>query len=168
MHGGAHLDGRATCAPSLPESEAVLQSGTSVRRSGRLDVRSVSDRLRRSARFLTVGLLGIGVNQLGLWLASGVLGLHYLLGAVIASQGSTVFNFAGNELWVFRRRDHRGVIGRFVAFDVLNGVALAARVPLLFLLVGVAGMNYLIGNLAAIVLLTGVRFAVSDTVIWSR
>lgn len=125
-------------------------------------------RVGASVRFLLVGLAGIGVNQMLLWLLSGGLGIHYLLGAIIASQGSTAFNFAGNEVWVFRRREGGSIVRRFLAFETLNGIALAARIPLLYLLVSVAGIHYLVANLIAIVALTAARFAISDTLIWAN
>lgn len=119
-------------------------------------------------RFLLVGLAGIGVNQALLWLFAGPLGISYLLGAVIASQGSTAFNFAGNEIWVFGNRTDGSRIRRFLAFDGLNSASLLIRIPLLYVLVSILGVHYLTANLAVIVLLTVVRFAVCDALIWKR
>jgi putative flippase GtrA len=119
-------------------------------------------------RFLLVGLAGIGVNQLLLAVLAGPLEINYLLGAIIASQGSTTFNFFGNELWVFGDREARGRVRRFLAFDALNSASLLIRIPMLYALVSIAGVNVLTANLGVIVLLTFVRFAVCDALIWKR
>jgi dolichol-phosphate mannosyltransferase len=123
-------------------------------------------RVTSGGRFLVVGLLGIGVNQLLLWLIVELAGIHYLLAAILASQGSTAFNFAGVESWVFRGSGKRGLVKRFLAFDVLNSLSLLLRLPMLFVLTSGLHLHYLISNLLAIGVLTAVRFVVADRVIW--
>jgi putative flippase GtrA len=130
--------------------------------------RSLTGRLGDGGRFLVVGFVGIGVNQALLYLFAGPLGISYLLGAVLASQGSTAFNFAGNEIWVFGRRQSGSRLRRFLAFDLLNSASLLIRIPLLYVLVSIVGVHYLTANLAVIVLLTVVRFAICDMLIWKR
>jgi len=129
--------------------------------------RWVQTRIAAGGRFLAVGLLGIGVNQLLLWAVVEGTHVHYLLAAILASQGSTAFNFAGVELWVFgERRRRTGVLRRFLAFDGLNASALLLRLPILFALTSGLHIHYLISNLLAIGLLTAVRFVFSDRLIW--
>jgi len=123
-------------------------------------------RLTKGGRFLLVGLLGIGVNQFLLWAIVELTGLNYLLAAIIASQGSTAFNFAGVEAWVFRGGGRPGIVRRFLAFDVLNSLALLLRLPMLFVLTSGLHVHYLLSNLVAIGVLTAVRFVVADGVIW--
>ena len=61
-----------------------------------------------------------------------VVGLFYVVSAVIATQGSTLWNFCFTELWVFAGRDHRRSRGdRLALFFLMNNVALALRGPLL-------------------------------------
>ena len=64
-----------------------------------------------------------------------VVGLFYVVSAVIATQGSTAWNFFFTERWVFAGRDHRRGRGtRLAMFFLMNNVALALRGPLLVLL----------------------------------
>src|SRR5918999_6246097 len=56
------------------------------------------------ARFGLVGLSGLVVNQLLLWTEVEALEVHYLLAAMVATQGSTLWNFALTERWVYPRR----------------------------------------------------------------
>jgi dolichol-phosphate mannosyltransferase len=123
-------------------------------------------RVSAGGRFLVVGLLGIGVNQLLLWLIVEVAGIHYLLAAILASQGSTAFNFAGVESWVFHGAWKPGIVKRFLAFDVLNSLSLLLRLPILFVLTSDLHVHYLLSNLVAIGVMTAVRFVVADRVIW--
>ena len=51
----------------------------------------------RFIQFLLVGISGLLVNTLLLALATEVFGLHYLMSAVLATQGSTLWNFALTE-----------------------------------------------------------------------
>lgn len=123
-------------------------------------------RLATGGRFLVVGLLGIGVNQLLLWLLVEFAHLNYLVAAILASQGSTTFNFAGAESWVFHGSWQPGMVRRFLAFDVLNSASLLLRIPILYVLTSGLHVHYLVSNLLAIGVLTLLRFTVADSVIW--
>lgn len=144
------------------------RAGWDERRFGLLALpRWVQTRVLAGGRFLAVGLLGIGVNQLLLWALVEGTHLNYLLAAILASQGSTAFNFAGVELWVFgERRQRTGLLRRFLAFDALNASALLLRLPILFVLTSGLHIHYLVSNLLAIGLLTTIRFVFSDRLIW--
>jgi dolichol-phosphate mannosyltransferase len=122
------------------------------------------------SRFTAVGIAGLAVNQLLLWLLVSEANVWYLLGAALATVGSTSFNFVGTESWVFRGRGHGGIPGlarRFAAYGAINGAALLVRLPLLYALTEWAHIHYLLGNLISIAALTLVRFAISDRLIWS-
>ncbi len=121
------------------------------------------------ARFLTVGLTGLLVNSLVLWLATELLGLHYLVSAVLATEGSTLWNFALTELWVFSgMRARRGGLKRLLMFFLMNNAALAVRGPMIYVLTSVLGVYYLASNILSLVALTILRYAVADKWIWGR
>ena len=61
----------------------------------------------RFARFGLVGASGLVVNTLLLAVLTDVVGLFYVVSAIIATQGSTLWNFCFTELWVFSDRDHK-------------------------------------------------------------
>jgi len=89
-------------------------------------------------------------------------------GAVLATQGSTLWNFLLSEHWVFRGREHAmGPLARVASFFAMNNVALLLRVPLLFALVSGLGLNHLFANVVSLLVLTVVRFGVADTYIWA-
>jgi putative flippase GtrA len=123
------------------------------------------------SRFVTVGGLGLAVNQGFLWLLVSELKLDYLAGAALATVASTTFNFVGTESWVFRgrrRSDWKGFTRRYVSYACVNCGTLVFRLPLLFVLTSDLRIHYLTANLITLVLLTLVRYAIADGLIWSQ
>jgi dolichol-phosphate mannosyltransferase len=123
----------------------------------------------RFARFGLVGATGLVVNTVLLAVLTDVVGLFYVVSAVIATQGSTLWNFCLTELWVFSDRDHRRGLGsRMGLFFLMNNAALAVRGPLLVLLTSGLGIHYVVSNILSLLVLTLVRFALADTWIWAK
>ena len=123
----------------------------------------------RFARFGIVGLTGLVVNTVLLAFFTDVVGLFYVVSAVIATQGSTLWNFCFTELWVFSGRDHRRSRGtRMAMFFLMNNVALALRGPLLVLLTSGLGVHYAVSNVISLLVLTLVRYGLADTWIWAK
>ena len=131
-------------------------------------IRRLLKSLLSPSKFAVVGIIGIGVNQLGLFALTDGLGIHYLISSILASQLSTLNNFVLTELWVFADRDHRShVVFRYLVFNALNIATLTIRVPVLFILTELFGVHYLISNLVAIGLTFGVRYLIADNWIWA-
>lgn len=122
----------------------------------------------RFARFTAVGVSGLAVNTLLLAAFADAVGLHYLLAASLATQGSTLWNFVLTEKIVFSTKNRRwNRKQRAVMFFAMNNVALAFRAPILFILVFI-GIHYLAANILSLAILGVIRFAISDTFIWKR
>ena len=123
----------------------------------------------RFSRFGVVGASGVVVNSAALALLVSGLGVHYLAGVVLATQCSTLWNFALVERWALRDDSARGLaLVRFLQFAAVNNAALLARGPLVVLLSRRLGVHYLLANLASLVLLLVGRFLVADRWIWRR
>ena len=123
----------------------------------------------RFARFGLVGATGLVVNTLLLAVLTDVVGLFYVISAVIATQGSTLWNFCLTERWVFADREHsRSAANRLALFFLMNNVALAVRGPLLILLTSGLGIHYVVSNVLSLVGLTVIRFALADSWIWAK
>jgi putative flippase GtrA len=121
----------------------------------------------RLVKFGLVGLSGLVVNTAALYIVVGVLGIHYLIGATIATQASTVWNFVFSDQWVFADAvSVRGRWQRFGMFWLMNNIALMGRWPLLFLLISILGVNYLIANVLTLVIVMLGRYLFSYAVIW--
>jgi dolichol-phosphate mannosyltransferase len=123
----------------------------------------------RFGRFATVGATGLVVNTLLLAFLAGGAGIYYIFAAILATQGSTLWNYVLTERWVFRRGRHRRRAShRMAMFFAINNAALVLRIPLLYVFTTVAGIHYLMSNILTIVLLLVVRFTLADTWIWAR
>jgi dolichol-phosphate mannosyltransferase len=158
--------------PELRSAEVSFTFGE--RRAGRSKA-TISEGLRylsllarlRFARFGAVGASGLVVNTVLLAALTDVVGIFYVVSAIIATQGSTLWNFCLTELWVFSDREHkRGLGTRMAMFFVMNNAALAVRGPLLVLLTSGLGIHYVVSNVISLLGLTLVRFALADTWIW--
>jgi putative flippase GtrA len=120
-------------------------------------------------RFGLVGLSGLVVNMVLIGLFADLVGIYYVVAAILATQGSTLWNFSLTELWVFPGRQHaRSRVRRMVMFYLVNNAALLLRVPLLFLLTSVIGVHYLLSNFLSLAALTLVRYTISDFWIWGQ
>ncbi len=64
--------------------------------------RSMTNRMAEFGVFIAIGVAGMGVNTLILWLWQGVLGLHYLLGRIVSAVIGFVWKFAARKLALFR------------------------------------------------------------------
>ena len=123
--------------------------------------------LVRLAQFGGIGLSGVLVNTAALALSSSVLHLHYLIGAVIATQVSTTWNYALLEVLFFKTpRRGEGSLSRYLRFSGLNHGMLLVRGPLLVLFTEFLLLHYLMSNAVVLVLLFAFRYRVSDRMIW--
>ena len=127
------------------------------------------ERISQAARFFAfglIGLTGVVVNTAALWFFYRKLGWNHLIGASLATQVSTTWNFLLVDSLIYRKRAHGTRTGRAIRFFVMNNLLLLARLPVLQGLV-VAGMGVLAANAVTLVLLFLVRFVVSDRAIFS-
>jgi putative flippase GtrA len=123
----------------------------------------------RVGRFGLVGLTGLLVNT-GIMVALAELaGVSYVVAAIVATQGSTLWNFVLTELWVFGDRQHRRSGPRRMGmFFAVNNVALALRTPVLIGLTAGLGIHYAASNVISLVLVFVARFALADVWIWGK
>jgi dolichol-phosphate mannosyltransferase len=125
-------------------------------------------RTAQVGRFLAfglVGLSGVAVNTAVLWFCYDKLGWNHLVGAAIATQASTTWNFVLVDSLIYRRRAHGTRSGRAIRFFLMNNLLLIARLPVLQALVTLR-VPVLIANAITLVLLFLVRFVVSDRAIF--
>jgi dolichol-phosphate mannosyltransferase len=125
-------------------------------------------RIGQALRFLAfglVGLSGLAVNTAALWFFYRQLGWNHLVGASLATQASTTWNFVLVDSVIYRNRSHGTRLRRAVSFFAMNNLLLLARLPVLQLLV-VWGTGVLTANAITLILLFCVRFVVSDRAIF--
>ncbi len=129
---------------------------------------ATSSRLRRLLAFGLIGASGLVVNTLVLWLVAGLAGVHYVWGVLAATLLSTTWNWGLLELLVYPGGPRHSAARRLGAFGAVNVAALVLRVPFMALLIERLGVNYLVANIASLILFFALRFAVSDLLIFGR
>jgi dolichol-phosphate mannosyltransferase len=150
------------------ESKASLQEGLRfAAHLTRLRIGTLlSPRQQRAVGFAAVGATGLVINTIAFWLLLRFNDLPYLWAAVVATQVSTTWNFAGMELFVFSDRRSGGLWGRYWRFSLLNNTVMLARLPLLAFMVEVLGSPKTAANVITLLIVFLVRFGVSDRFIY--
>lgn len=126
-------------------------------------------RLARWWKFSFVGVIGIGVQFLALFLLKSVLHLQYLLATAIAVEAAVVHNFVWHEqfTWADRMQSRNFRVKRtalrLLRFHIANGaVSIVGNLALMKVMVGRGHMNYLVANAVAIGLCSVANFLVSE------
>src|SRR3990172_11965756 len=123
----------------------------------------------RFFQFALVGASGIVVNALIRGRATERLGIYYLWSTVLATVGSTLWNFSLSEVWVFRgRRNSMGWAKRLLLFFLMNNAALIVRGPIIWVLTSGFNVHYQVSNLISIGVMTVVRYLFANQWIWSE
>jgi len=123
----------------------------------------------RFASFAIVGLSGVAVNALILFLAVDILHIFYLVAAGVATVGSTLWNFGLTEFWVYGADNYKQGLGkRLGMFFVMNLLAYALRIPLIYFLTTSLGLYYLVSNLFSLAAVMALRFLLADNIIWAK
>lgn len=99
-------------------------------------------------RFLLVGLVGVVVNELVVFLLYGRAGLALPVASAIATETAILGNYAGNELYTFHLRELH--LGRLLRFNAVALGGLVLTVATLWLLHRLTPWHYLLANLVAI------------------
>jgi len=117
--------------------------------------------------FGLVGLSGMVVNQLLFWFFHDITAFRISWAAILATQGSTIWNFIWIDKVVYRsQRGTSQWYQRFAKSWATNTASLLLRVPLLLMLAHVFGMNPYWANFTTLLMLFVLRFWISDRFIW--
>jgi putative flippase GtrA len=132
----------------------------------------VIDVLRRWIAFNFVGLIGVGLQLLLLWLFTGPFGLPYLSATALAVEITVLHNFIWHERWTWADRKSasvRDTLWRLLRFNSSNGaVSIVGNVVFMRFLVGTFGIPLLVANSVSIVLCSLLNFVLSDRFVFAR
>ena len=123
--------------------------------------------LVRWLKFNAVGAIGI-VVQLGmLFLLTSILELNYLVATVFAVEAAILQNFFWHESFTWGDRRSRNRLQRLLKFNLTTGMAsIGGNLISMKLLVGIAGLNYLLANLLSIAACSLLNFVIADRAIF--
>lgn len=125
----------------------------------------------RLFRFAAVGLTGVFVDMLVLYLFSDVMGLKLTRSKIIAAEFAIINNFVWNDLWTFgdvskRQPGNRQRFKRFLKFNLICLAGLILNVLLLNLIYNFVVPNKYVANLIAIGFVTIWNFWLNLKLSW--
>lgn len=111
------------------------------------------------ARFLMVGGLGVIVNLAVLWSLVELGHLDYLMAAALSFVAAVTFNFMGSRAFAFRGEGAGNLAAQYAKFFAVSAGSLLVNLAALFVLVDMAHVWYILGQVIAIVTATACNFA---------
>lgn len=124
---------------------------------------------KRVIKFGIVGLSGAFVNEGLLWFLTDLVGIFYLVSAVISTEAAIINNFLWNETWTFRDRAEgalKASFSRFVKFNLGRMVGMVMGVALLAFFTEIFGVYYLSANILAVGIVLIWNYLMSTVWIW--
>lgn len=125
--------------------------------------------LRRMGKFLTIGAIsGVAIHFTLLYLLTDVVGLWYLLSAIIAAIATATSSYFLNHKITFKGMENKNKTTGWIKYQLLSGASDALYVGLLALFVEVVGLWYIFGAIASLAILFPLKYKVASTLIWSK
>jgi uncharacterized membrane protein/putative flippase GtrA len=126
-------------------------------------------RNRRLLQYVLVGALGLGINQGVLFLATGIVGLSYVVGGTLSRVVSVLANYGINDAWTWRNRGGAGAreyVVRGGKYVLTRIVGIAIGLAALVVFVELLGLHYLIANVLAVGVGVAWGFGASERWVW--
>ncbi|MFT4297911.1 MAG: glycosyltransferase [Candidatus Woesearchaeota archaeon] len=115
-------------------------------------------------KFLIVGLTGLILNTLLLWLLTEKVGIFYVLSGIIATETAIISNFILNNYWTWKKGNKTySFIKRLLLYNSVSIIGLLITVSILWLLTEL-GIYYLLSNIIGIVIATAWNFLANDRI----
>lgn len=122
----------------------------------------------RGVRFGLVGLSGVLVNSMTLWLLAVVLGLPTMLAGLLATEAAVLSNFMLNDRWTFRSAGYNHSLGkRLLRYHGVAAGGMAISLGVLVALTAHTPLPLLLANLVAIGAATLWNYTVSARWTWA-
>ncbi|WP_018257704.1 GtrA family protein [Halomicrobium katesii] len=122
-------------------------------------------------RFVAVGTVAAGVQQVLLWIFVTFGELNYLVGAAIAIEITIIFQYVLNNAWTFEATQNTGRREFFAGLlktNVVRGSAIPIQLGILYALVEWGSLLYLVANGIAIVISGVYRYVLDARWTWGQ
>jgi putative flippase GtrA len=121
---------------------------------------------QRFQKFVVVGAFGLVVNQAGLLLLHGLMGIEVRIASPLAILASMAVTFMLNEAWTWHDRGRGRVLQRAMSYVPINLGGLFINWVVLTFLHDSYDMHYLIANLFGAGLAAIWNFALNNAITW--
>lgn len=123
---------------------------------------------QRFRKFLTVGAVGLVVNQAGLASLHDIIGLAVVAASPVAIFLSMIVTFILNERWTWHDRGSGRVISRAMTYVPINVGGLLINWGILYYLNDEHGVHYLAANLIGASIAAVWNFLLNHAITWRR
>lgn len=121
---------------------------------------------RRFQKFLVVGAIGLGVNQLGLFALAEQFGAPLHVASPVAIFISMIVTFSLNEVWTWHDRGAGPLVHRVAFYLPINTVGLVINYLVLQALVDLTPLHYLIANVIGAGIAAVWNFSANHRITW--
>jgi dolichol-phosphate mannosyltransferase len=123
----------------------------------------------RLTKFGIVGIFGIVINMLVLYMLTAHANVYYLIAAAVAVESAIIFNFIGNNIFTFRgSKSRKPMYMKFISFQILSLGTLIITLTILWILTSTFGIEWLLlWNLIAIGVAFIANFLLNSKYTWN-
>lgn len=126
--------------------------------------------MKRFIKYCIIGMTGIIVNTIVLFIFTDKLGIFYLLSSGMAYEISIITNFILNDIWTFNdnvihNRSHN-FLTRAIYFNWAMIIGALFGIMLLYIFTEFLSIDYILSNIISIFIVTIWRYHASITLVW--
>ncbi len=124
----------------------------------------IRDNFKLIWKYLSSGVLSVGVDYAILYLLTSIFGVYYLYSTIFSFLAGFLTNFFLNKYWTFKKEGD--TLPQIVKYGILAGINLLVTLGLMYLLTTYVGINYLISRGMVLVVITGWNFLLYKYVVY--
>ena len=135
-----------------------------------MNVTKITDKLIKMIQYAIVGGSMLILNVVILYILTSLLGIYYIISAILSSLFLTGLSFYFNENWTFNsitHHKHKKMWHRIVSYYLVSLSGIIMNIIILFLLTDYGGVYYLYSSIIASFLVFLWRFHLNEKITWS-
>ena len=130
----------------------------------------ITDKLTKMIQFGIVGGTMLILNVVILYTLTSLLGIYYIISAIMSNLFLTGLSFFLHENWTFNsitHHTHKKMWNRIVSYYLVSLSGIIMNIIILFLLTDYGGVYYLYSSIIASFLVFLWRFHLNEKITWS-
>lgn len=135
-----------------------------------VNVTKITDKLIKMIQYAFVGGSMLILNVVILYILTSLLGIYYIISAILSSLFLTGLSFYFNENWTFnsiKHHKHNKMWHRIVSYYLVSLSGIIMNIIILFLLTDYGNVYYLYSSIFASILVFLWRFHLNEKITWS-
>jgi len=135
-----------------------------------VNVTKITDKLIKMIQYAFVGGTMLILNVVILYTLTSLLGIYYIISAIMSNLFLTGLSFFLHENWTFNsitHHTHKKMWNRIVSYYLVSLSGIIMNIIILFLLTDYGGVYYLYSSIIASFLVFLWRFHLNEKITWS-